>query len=85
MTLRMLSTTAQNWDTKSAFWWFGTSCLCAIWTFFLLPETGGFTFEELYILFENRVPTWHFRKVVLTPQGECDYAVWMDRIDKKTS
>ncbi len=65
MTPRMLSATAWNWGPKSAFWWLGTNVLCTIWTFFRLPETGDFTFEELNILFANKVPTRKFKKTVI--------------------
>ncbi|WRT69905.1 uncharacterized protein IL334_006896 [Kwoniella shivajii] len=60
---RMVTATAWNWGPKSAFFWLGCNLVCFTWTFFRLPETGGFSFAELDILFANKVPTRQFTKV----------------------
>lgn len=61
VTPRMLNETAWNWGAKSAFFWAGTGLVCAVWTFFRLPEPKGRTFSELDVLFETRVSARKFR------------------------
>jgi hypothetical protein len=62
---RMITATAWNWGAKSAFFWLGCNIICMIWTFFRLPETGGFSFADLDILFANRVPTRKFKQYTI--------------------
>ena len=47
---------------KAGFFWAGCTFLCLIWAFFRLPETKGFTFAELDLLYENKVPTRKFKE-----------------------
>ncbi|THY39474.1 sugar transporter [Aureobasidium pullulans] len=58
----MLNPTAGNWRGKTAFFWAGTSLVFFVWTFFRLPECKGRTYEELDVLFANKVKTREFRK-----------------------
>jgi SP family general alpha glucoside:H+ symporter-like MFS transporter len=58
----MLNPTSGDWKGKTGFFWGGCAFAFFIWTFFRLPETKGRTFEELDILFANRVRTREFRK-----------------------
>jgi len=58
----MLNPTAGDWKGKTGFFWGGCSFLFFVWTFFRLPETKGKTFEELDILFANRVPAREFAR-----------------------
>jgi SP family general alpha glucoside:H+ symporter-like MFS transporter len=67
LTPRMLNPTAWNWGAKSAFFWAGTCFLCALWTFFRLPEPKGRTYGELDVLFERRIPARKFGKTVVSP------------------
>jgi SP family general alpha glucoside:H+ symporter-like MFS transporter len=60
MTPYMLNPTAWNWVGKAGFFFGGLSVICAIWTFFRLPETGGRTYEELDILFQRKIPARKF-------------------------
>ncbi|WVF71078.1 hypothetical protein IAT40_005875 [Kwoniella sp. CBS 6097] len=60
---RMVTASAWNWGAKSAYFWLGCNLCCLTWTFFRLPETGGFSFAELDMLFANKVPTRQFTKV----------------------
>jgi SP family general alpha glucoside:H+ symporter-like MFS transporter len=62
---RFVNPTGWNLGAKSAFFWLGTNVVCTTWCFFRLPETGGFSFAELDILFANRVPARKFRHVVI--------------------
>ncbi|UNI22336.1 hypothetical protein JDV02_008232 [Purpureocillium takamizusanense] len=57
----MLNPTAWNWGAKSGFFWAGTCFVCAVWTFFRLPEPKGRTYGELDVLFENRVSARKFK------------------------
>ena len=50
-----------NWQAKSALFWLGCNLICVTWVFFRLPETGGFSFTDLDILFANKVPTRKFK------------------------
>jgi SP family general alpha glucoside:H+ symporter-like MFS transporter len=47
----------------------GTGILCLVWAWIRMPETGGFSFAELDILFANKVPARKFKSVVV--RGEC--------------
>lgn len=65
----MINPTEWNWKGKTGFFWFGTALLTFTWAFFRLPETKGRTFEELDILFADRVPTRKFKKHVVDAYG----------------
>ena len=80
ITPRMLNSTAWNWGAKAGFFWAGTCFLCAVWTFFRLPEPKGRTFGELDILFENRVSARKFRK---TKVDTFDAAIRVDSHEDK--
>lgn len=61
----MLNPTALNWKGKVGFFW-GTLCfLCAVWTYYRLPEPKGRTYEELDIMFEKRVDARDFKNYVV--------------------
>lgn len=60
LTPRMVSPIDWNWGSKAGFFYGGTALLVGIWAFFRLPETGGFSYAELEILFANRVPARKF-------------------------
>lgn len=52
--------TAWNANGKTGFFWAGTASIIFTWAFFRLPEMKGRTYEELDILFANRVPARKF-------------------------
>jgi SP family general alpha glucoside:H+ symporter-like MFS transporter len=58
----MLNPTAGNWKGKTGFFWGGFAFLFYVWTFFRLPETKGRTFEELDLLFAEKVGAREFSK-----------------------
>lgn len=60
ITPRMLNSDAWNWGAKAGFFWAGSCFLCAVWTYFRLPEPKGRTYDELDILFENHVSARKF-------------------------
>jgi SP family general alpha glucoside:H+ symporter-like MFS transporter len=57
----MLNPTALNWKGKVGFFWGGLCLLCTLWTYYRLPEPKGRTYEELDIMFENRVDARDFK------------------------
>jgi SP family general alpha glucoside:H+ symporter-like MFS transporter len=57
----MLNPTSGDWKGKTGFFWGGCAFVFWVWTFFRLPETKGRTFEELDILFANKVRTREFK------------------------
>lgn len=65
ITPRMLNPTAWNWGAKSGFFWAGTCFLCAVWTFFRLPEPKGRTYGELDVLFERGISARKFKSTVV--------------------
>lgn len=52
-----------QWNLRgyTAFVWAGTAFLTLVWAFFRLPETKGRTFDEIDMLFGQKVPTRKFR------------------------
>ncbi|KAK4032133.1 sugar transporter-like protein [Parachaetomium inaequale] len=65
ITPRMLNPSEWNWGAKSGFFWAGTCFLCAVWTFFRLPEPKGRTYGELDVLFESGVSARKFKSTVV--------------------
>lgn len=49
-----------DWKGKCGFFWGGTAFLVFLWSYFRLPEIKGRTYEELDILFTNKVPARKF-------------------------
>ncbi|KAF2161413.1 hypothetical protein M409DRAFT_69770 [Zasmidium cellare ATCC 36951] len=45
---------------QTAYFWFGTACLAIMWTYFRLPECRGRTYEELNVMFHEKVPARKF-------------------------
>lgn len=65
ITPRMLNPGAWNWGAKSGFFWAASCFICAVWTYFRLPEPKGRTYAELDILFEHNVPARKFNSTVV--------------------
>lgn len=51
-----------NLRGKLGFFFGGLAALCWIWAYLRVPETGGFTYEELDMMFERNVKTRDFKK-----------------------
>lgn len=62
---QMINPTAGNWKGKIGFFWAPVTILCVIWTYFRMPECKGRTYEELDLLFANRVPARKFKTAVV--------------------
>ncbi|KAI0025226.1 sugar transporter-like protein [Xylariomycetidae sp. FL0641] len=59
--------TEWNWSGKAGFFWGGTGFLVFVWSYFRLPEVKGRTYEELDILFADRVPARRFAATHVDP------------------
>lgn len=56
----LINPTEANLKGKTAYFWFGTAFLAAVWAFFRLPEARGRTYEELDVMFHRKVPARKF-------------------------
>lgn len=48
--------------TIIGFFWGGTSIIVLVWAFFRLPETKDRSYEQLDVLFAQKVLARHFKK-----------------------
>ncbi|KAI7237981.1 sugar porter family MFS transporter [Hortaea werneckii] len=60
LTPHILNSDSWNWGAKAGFFWGGACAICAIWTFFRLPEPEGRTYAELDVLFQAKVSARRF-------------------------
>ncbi|KAI6913014.1 sugar porter family MFS transporter [Hortaea werneckii] len=60
LTPHMLNPDSWNWGAKAGFFWGGACAVCALWTFFRLPEPKGRTYAELDVLFQAKVSARRF-------------------------
>ncbi|KAL2291397.1 hypothetical protein FJTKL_12803 [Diaporthe vaccinii] len=56
----MMNPTEWNLQGQTGFFWGSTAFCVFIWAYFRLPEVKGRTYEELDLLFSNKVPARHF-------------------------
>ncbi|KAK8113373.1 hypothetical protein PG984_013899 [Apiospora sp. TS-2023a] len=56
----MVSPVEWNWRGKCGFFWGSTAFLVFLWSYFRLPEIKGRTYEEIDILFSNKVSARKF-------------------------
>ncbi|KAA8915566.1 hypothetical protein TRICI_002305 [Trichomonascus ciferrii] len=83
----MLNETEGNWKGKAAFVTAGFSVFWWVWAFFRLPESKGRTYEELDILFANRVPARDFSKFEVDPYADEEHVLRLNtstRVNKLT-
>ncbi|KAH8654877.1 general substrate transporter [Ilyonectria robusta] len=57
-----INPTAWNLSGYTGFFWGGTSIVVLVWAFFRLPETKDRSYEQLDVLFAQKVPARHFKK-----------------------
>lgn len=62
-----MNPTEWNASGKTGFFWAATAFLTLVWSFFRLPEARGRTYEELDILFANKVPARKFASTAVNP------------------
>ncbi|KAI8623566.1 general substrate transporter [Xylariaceae sp. FL1651] len=68
----MINPSEWNWQGKSGFFWAGFAALTAVWAFFRLPEAKGRSYEELDMLFAQRVPARKFRSTKIKVYEESE-------------
>jgi SP family general alpha glucoside:H+ symporter-like MFS transporter len=68
----MLNPTAGDWKGKTGFFWGGCAFVYFVWTWFRLPETKSRTYEELDVLFAQRVKARDFSKYNVDPYASTD-------------
>lgn len=74
----LINPTEANIKGKAGFFTGGLMLLCFIWAYFRLPECKGRTYEELDIMFNNKVPTRDFEKYKVDGYAEVDVDVVQD-------
>ncbi|CAK7212489.1 hypothetical protein SBRCBS47491_001482 [Sporothrix bragantina] len=57
----ILNPTEGNWKGKAGFLTGGLILICIVWSYFRLPETSGRTYEEIDLLFAEKVPARQFK------------------------
>lgn len=57
---RLINPLELNMKGKTAYVWFVTACIAILWTYFRLPECRGRTYEELDVMFHEKVPARKF-------------------------
>jgi SP family general alpha glucoside:H+ symporter-like MFS transporter len=64
----MLSSEEGNWKGKAGYLFGAISAACLVWCWFRLPETMGRTFQELDIIFENKVAARKFADYIVVQE-----------------
>ncbi|KAK5278781.1 hypothetical protein LTR40_008689 [Exophiala xenobiotica] len=67
---QMINPTAGNWKGKIGFFWGGITILCFVWTYYRLPECKGRTYEELDLMFAQKVNARKFKTCEVNPYAE---------------
>ncbi|KAI1501823.1 sugar transporter-like protein [Biscogniauxia marginata] len=63
----MVNPVEWNLKGKTGFFWGSTAFVIFVWSYFRLPEVKGRTYEEIDILFMNKVPARQFSKTHVDP------------------
>ncbi|KAK3678550.1 hypothetical protein LTR78_001848 [Recurvomyces mirabilis] len=63
----LINPTEGNLKGKTAYFWFATACLTVVWAYFRLPECRGRTYEELDLMFHNKVSARKFASYEVDP------------------
>ncbi|KAI4854782.1 sugar porter family MFS transporter, partial [Aureobasidium sp. EXF-8846] len=77
LTPHMLNPDSWNWGAKAGFFWAGTGMLCAVWTYFRVPEPKGRTYAEMDMLFEAHTSARKFKETSV------DSFVTVEHVDEK--
>ena len=75
ITPHMLNPTSWGWGAKTGFFWAGMCALCAVWTFFRLPEPKGRTYAELDMLFQAKISARKFKTTAVDSFGTDSHRV----------
>lgn len=80
-----INPTEWNWKGKTGFFW-GSTALCVfVWSYFRLPEVKGRTYEELDILFANKVSARNFSKTDVDPYASASLEDKLEVEHKETA
>ena len=82
LTPHMLNPTSWHWGAKAGFFWAASGALCAIWTYFRLPEPKGRSYAEMDMLFEAHVSARKFRETSVESFSTTETE---DQVDEKGS
>ena len=61
LTPYMLNPQSWAWGAKAGFFWAGTGALCAVWTYFRVPEPKDRSYAEMDMLFDAHVSARKFK------------------------
>ncbi|KAI6820578.1 sugar porter family MFS transporter [Hortaea werneckii] len=95
LTPHMLNPDSWDWGAKAGFFWGGSCALCALWTYYRLPEPKRRTYAELDALFQAKIPAREFASTdvaalngtfgntaIADQQTEKDICEMVERLDK---
>ncbi|KAI5201300.1 sugar porter family MFS transporter [Aureobasidium subglaciale] len=85
LTPHMLNPDAWNWGAKAGFFWAGTGALCAVWTYFRVPEPKGRSYAEMDMLFDTHVSARNFKQTKVESFGSMAKAEKLGDADEKNS
>ena len=78
-----MNPTEWNLAGKTAFFWFGTALVMTIWSYFRLPEAMNRTYEELDLLFTNKVSARKFSSYEIDAYAGTDSSTSKSEIMEK--
>ena len=85
LTPHMLNPDSWNWGAKAGFFWAGTGALCAVWTYFRVPEPKGRTYAEMDMLFDAHVSARKFKVTNVESFGSIGQGEKLGGDEKNTS
>ena len=80
-----ISPTAWNLKGYTALVWAGTSTVTLVWAIFRLPETKGRSYEELNLMFAQRLPARHFKNYEVDVFGSEEEKVEVAHVEEAVS
>ena len=70
----MLNPSSWGWGAKTGFFWAASGAICAVWTYFRVPEPKGRSYAEMDMLFAARISARKFKHTDVA-----DFATVADR------
>ena len=61
----MLNPSAWAWGAKTGFFWAASGAICAVWTYFRVPEPKGRSYAEMDMLFAARISARKFKQTAV--------------------
>jgi SP family general alpha glucoside:H+ symporter-like MFS transporter len=69
LTPHFLNPNAWNWGAKTGFFWAVVGALCAVWTYYRVPEPKGRSYAEMDMLFDAHVSARKFKETSVESFG----------------